>query len=118
MHAAGIVHRDIKSHNVLITENLHVKLCDFGLSRFLADLGKGSMQFAGTPNYMAPELFQKKQYNESVDIFAFGTLMWEILAGAVPFDGLDPQDIRANVESEKMLKQPAGISSKISQLIQ
>ena len=47
------------------------------------------MQFAGTPNYMAPELFQKKNYNESVDVFAFGALMWAILSAQVPFDGLD-----------------------------
>lgn len=79
MHSAGIVHRDIKSHNVLIDENLNVKICDFGLAKFKADIGKGSMQFAGTPNYMAPELFQKKQYDQAVDVFAFGTLMWEIL---------------------------------------
>lgn len=73
MHHLGIVHRDIKSHNVLIDNSFHVKVCDFGLAKFVvsntnitfnfihiliqADLGKGSMQFAGTPTYMAPELF-------------------------------------------------------------
>lgn len=44
MHKLGIVHRDIKSHNVLVqSENLEVKICDFGLCKFTADLGKGSM---------------------------------------------------------------------------
>jgi len=57
MHSLGIVHRDIKSHNILIDHNGDVKICDFGLARFKADIGKGSMQFAGTPNFMAPELF-------------------------------------------------------------
>lgn len=57
MHHLGIAHRDIKSHNVLIDHNFNVKICDFGLAKFTADIGKGSMQYAGTPTYMAPELF-------------------------------------------------------------
>jgi serine/threonine protein kinase len=61
------------------------------------------MQYSGTPNYMAPELFQKKSYDETVDQFAFGTLMWEILTGKVPFDGLDAQDIRQKVENDEPL---------------
>lgn len=98
MHALGIVHRDIKSHNILIDHNLEVKVCDFGLARFKADIGKGSMQYAGTPVYMAPELFQKRQYDEKVDVFAFGALLWELSMRQVPYDGLEAADIRAKVE--------------------
>lgn len=93
MHHLGIVHRDIKSHNILIDSTFNVKVCDFGLSKFNADIGKGNMQYAGTPTYMAPELFQKRSYDQSVDVFAFGSLLWEILCRRVPYDGLDPQDI-------------------------
>ena len=63
------------------------------------------MQFAGTPVYMAPELFQKRQYDESVDVFAFGTMLWELIWREVPNDGLDPADIRAFVEQGTQLKQ-------------
>jgi serine/threonine protein kinase len=47
------------------------------------------MQYAGTPTYMAPELFLKRHYDLSVDVFAFGSLLWEIINREVPFDGLD-----------------------------
>lgn len=132
MHELGIVHRDIKSQNILISSNNVVKVCDFGLARFKvsrnwslsnkpvflqADLGKGSMQYAGTPNYMAPELFQKRQYDEKVDIFAFGTLIWELVWREVPLDGFEPAEIRSKVESGEPLKANYGGSQEITQLI-
>ena len=57
LHSSEIVHRDLKSYNVLLDSALNVKICDFGLARFSADLNTGTMQFSGTPAYMAPELF-------------------------------------------------------------
>jgi serine/threonine protein kinase len=114
MHNIGIVHRDIKSHNVLIDEGFKVKVCDFGLAKFTvsnsliisqADLNRGSMQFAGTPTYMAPELFQKRSYDQSVDVYAFGCLLWEIINREVPFDGLDPSDIAAKVVKGEKLRE-------------
>lgn len=103
MHNLGIVHRDVKSHNVLIDEGFKVKVCDFGLAKFTADLNKGTMQYAGTPTYMAPELFMKRQYDQSVDVYAFGCLLWEIMNREVPFDGLDPSDIASKViQGEKL----------------
>lgn len=82
-----------------------------------ADLGKGSMQFAGTAVYMAPELFQKRTYDETVDVFAFGTMLWEIMTREVPFDGLDPADIRAAVEKGEQLRLPFGLDPRLGQLI-
>lgn len=83
LHAHGIVHRDIKSHNFLVGEQLHLRLCDFGLAKhqvphpiIQSELNTGSMQFSGTPIYMAPELFQKKGYDSSIDVFAVGTLLY------------------------------------------
>lgn len=113
MHALEIVHRDIKSHNVLIDQNLNVKVCDFGLARFKADLGKGSLQFAGTPTYMAPELFQKRQYDEKVDIFAFGTLLFECVVREVAYDGLEAADIGAKVVKGEQLRIPYGTDARL-----
>jgi tRNA A-37 threonylcarbamoyl transferase component Bud32 len=96
-HGAGVVHRDLKSHNVLLDVHYHVKICDFGLARFTADLNKGTSQFSGTPSYMAPELFRKQAYSHKVDIFAFGTLLWELISREIPYEALDPVDVKDQV---------------------
>ena len=57
------------------------------------------MQFSGTPVYMSQQLFSKKPYDKSVDIFALGTLFYEIYTGQIPYNGLDPADIK-----EKLMK--------------
>jgi tRNA A-37 threonylcarbamoyl transferase component Bud32 len=102
----NIVHRDIKSHNILIKSDFSIKLCDFGLAKHVKNLNKGTNQFSGTPSYMAPELFNKKPYNEKVDIFAFGTLMWEILARKVPYEGFDALQIKTIVSEGKDMPIP------------
>lgn len=61
------------------------------------------MQFSGTPTYMAPELFEKRAYNESVDVFALGTLLYELYAGEIPYHGLEPQDIKSRVLKDSTL---------------
>ncbi len=55
------------------------------------------MQFSGTPAYMAPELFEKKSYDEKVDVFAFGTLLWELVSEDIPYEYLEPADIKKSV---------------------
>jgi MAP/microtubule affinity-regulating kinase len=52
------------------------------------------MQYSGTPTYMAQELFLKKSYDMSVDIFALGSMLYEIYSGEIPYHGIDPADIR------------------------
>lgn len=77
----------------MLDENNKVKLCDFGLARKFSELNTGTSRFSGTPNYMAPELYLKKAYDQSVDVFAFGTLLYELFAREVPYEGLEHSDI-------------------------
>mmetsp|Transcript_46407 Transcript_46407/g.110560 ORF Transcript_46407/g.110560 Transcript_46407/m.110560 type:complete len:634 (-) Transcript_46407:113-2014(-) len=118
LHARGIVHRDVKTHNVLLTPTLEVKVCDFGLARMRSELMTGTMQFAGTPNYMAPEIFKNQKYTERVDVFAYGTLMWETMAVDIPFANLDPQDIKERVLAGKMLPMPAAAPPALQEAIE
>jgi len=85
-----VVHRDLKSHNVLLDMHGDAKLCDFGLVNTREVT-------AGTPNYMAPELFLAKAFSNLVDVFAFGVLLNEMWAREVPWDGYQPHDIREKV---------------------
>jgi len=71
------------------------------------------MQYAGTPTYMAPELFNKRPYDGGVDLFAFGTLLYELVAREVPYDGLEPADIKAKVEKGEPLRTPYGVDQRL-----
>lgn len=117
LHSNGIVHRDLKSHNILLDENLNVKLCDFGLASPKTDLNSGSVKFSGTPAYMAPEIFQKKNYDEKVDVFAFGTLVWEIMTRKIPYEGLEISDLKQRIFSDEKLFIPKTVPKEIADML-
>ncbi|KAF5125345.1 Serine/threonine-protein kinase nak1 [Metarhizium brunneum] len=92
VHGQGIIHRDIKCANVLITEVGDVQLCDFGVAGVIETKFDKRSTFIGTPHWMAPELFdQSTSYGTEVDIWAFGSLVYEIASGLPPnvTDGID-----------------------------
>ena len=87
LHSKKIVHRDLKLENIMINENLNVKIIDFGFSLFTLKNRKLSLH-CGTPSYMAPELVAKEDYlGQPVDIWALGILLFKMLTGAYPFTG-------------------------------
>jgi serine/threonine protein kinase len=85
-----IIHRDLKSHNILRSFSGVYKICDFGQVKVKSTA-------AGTPIYMAPELFLNSSYNKSVDAYSFGMLVWEIFNQEIPFYMLEVADIRQRV---------------------
>lgn len=85
VHKQGIIHRDIKCANVLVTEPGGVQLCDFGVAGIIETKFDKRSTFIGTPHWMAPELFDPSaSYGTEVDIWAFGSMVFEIASGLPP----------------------------------
>jgi serine/threonine-protein kinase len=90
-HRQGVIHRDLRPANVLVTENDMLKVADFGTSRFLEIAAHGTTVI-GSPPYMAPEQFQGKAVFAS-DIYSLGVTMYQMLTGVLPYDTPAPADL-------------------------
>uniref|UniRef100_UPI00358F959C mitogen-activated protein kinase kinase kinase 13-like isoform X1 n=1 Tax=Myxine glutinosa TaxID=7769 RepID=UPI00358F959C len=101
LHLHKIIHRDLKSPNVLVTEQDMVKISDFGTSKELNDKST-KMSFAGTVAWMAPEVIRNEPVSEKVDIWSFGVVLWELLTGEVPYKDVDSSAIIWGVGSNSL----------------
>merc|ERR1719163_2024510 len=85
-----VVHRDLKSLNVVLDLNLNVKICDFGLTESMERTHITKRNNGGSPRYMAPELFDcKSKITEKVDVWAMGCIFIEIFGGPLPYEGIN-----------------------------
>jgi len=92
-HKNGIIHRDIKPGNIMITDNGDVKVMDFGIARALADTGAtmtSTWNIIGTAQYLSPEQATGTQADARSDLYSVGCLLYELLAGRPPFTGDTP----------------------------
>ncbi|KAI0061640.1 hypothetical protein BV25DRAFT_1900312 [Artomyces pyxidatus] len=92
-HANGIIYRDLKLDNILLTLDGHVKVADYGLCKEEMWYGQTTSTFCGTPEFMAPEILLEQRYGRAVDWWAFGVLTYEMLLGQSPFRGDDEDEI-------------------------
>jgi serine/threonine-protein kinase len=95
-HDAGFVHRDIKPENVLITNDGHIKVTDFGLARVISDTPVSDSTGAvllGTMAYLSPEQVQQLTVDQRSDVYSCGILLYEMVTGVVPFTGASPLDV-------------------------
>lgn len=94
LHNSKLLHRDLKSSNLLLDKDYNCKVGDFGLTRF--SKGTAAMQMTGqcgTFQYMAVEVLANKPYSEKADVFSFGVLLWEIVARKLPYFGMQPMQV-------------------------
>ncbi|CAK7352978.1 unnamed protein product [Dovyalis caffra] len=113
-----IVHRDLKSPNLLVDKNWNVKVCDFGLSRIKHHTFLSSKSTAGTPEWMAPEVLRNEPANEKCDIYSFGVILWELATCQIPWKGLNPMQVVGAVGFQnRRLEIPGDIDPAIAQII-
>jgi eukaryotic-like serine/threonine-protein kinase len=113
-HRHGVLHRDLRPSNVLVTDNGMVKVADFGTSRFLEIAAHGTTVI-GSPPYMAPEQFEGKAVFAS-DIYSLGVTMYEMLTGDLPYATPSPADLDRLMSGE-LLSPPRLKNPKIPKAI-
>ncbi|XP_062216745.1 serine/threonine-protein kinase EDR1-like [Phragmites australis] len=113
-----IVHRDLKSPNLLVDNNWNVKVCDFGLSRLKHSTFLSSKSTAGTPEWMAPEVLRNEQSNEKCDVYSFGVILWELATLRMPWGGMNPMQVVGAVGfQDRRLDIPKEVDPLVARII-
>ncbi|XP_068602286.1 mitogen-activated protein kinase kinase kinase 20 isoform X1 [Brachionichthys hirsutus] len=111
-----VIHRDLKSRNVVLTAENVLKICDFGASKFLTHTTH--MSLVGTFPWMAPEVIQSLPVSETCDTFSYGVVLWEMLTREVPFKGLEGLQVAwLVVEKNERLTIPSGCPASFAGLL-
>ncbi|XP_020811835.1 protein kinase DC1-like [Drosophila serrata] len=115
MHACKLLYRDLKPENIMLDKNGYIKVTDFG---FAKKVETRTMTLCGTPEYLPPEIIQSKPYGSSVDWWAFGVLVYELVAGNTPFSPFN-RDVMIMYSKicEAAYKIPTTFSSQLRHLI-
>ena len=92
-HAQGIIHRDLKPDNIIINPDNRLMLVDFGIAKIRDELQTSTGEIIGTPAYMSPEQFRGEAIDPLTDIWALGMIVYEMMEGKTPYDGMSPPEI-------------------------
>ena len=119
LHIQGVVYRDFKPENILIDSAGYIRLTDFGLSKVgMNEVGR-TKTFCGTLEYMAPEMIRNSDYDQSVDWFSFGLVLFEMIRGRPPFKFRKDQTVveKMNIILKEEPQIPENCSPEASDLL-
>eukprot|EP00794_Sanderia_malayensis_P018348 gene18348-20191_t len=115
-HKRHVVHRDLKTENLLLDEGLNIKIADFGFGNYYEE-NQHLKSWCGSPPYAAPEIFEGKEYfGPEVDIWSLGVVLYVLVCAALPFDGTTFPEVRDHVLSGRF-RVPYFMSSELEDLI-
>ncbi|CAF0750262.1 unnamed protein product [Didymodactylos carnosus] len=126
LHEHGVIYRDLKLDNVLLDAEGHIKLTDYGMCKQDLLNGEKTSTFCGTPNYIAPEMLKNLDYDFSVDWWALGVLMFEMMAGRSPFEmvgsaespDLNTEDRLFQVILQQPIRIPRSLTVRAKQVLE
>ncbi|AMD21242.1 HEL038Cp [Eremothecium sinecaudum] len=116
-HDNGIIYRDLKLENILLTLEGHIKIADYGLCKDNMWDGHRTATFCGTPEFMAPEILKEEAYTKAVDWWAFGVLLYQMLLCQSPFSGDDEDEVFNAILTDEPLY-PIDMAGDIVQIFQ
>jgi serine/threonine protein kinase len=102
LHQKGIAHRDMKLENVLVDDRGYLKIIDYGLAKMLRD-DQEATSFCGTPEYLAPEMVAQVGHDKTVDWWALGVLIYEMLIGVTPFFNRNKNMLLTKIKNSKVV---------------
>ena len=117
LHHKKILHRDIKTKNIFIKNNLTVKIGDFGIAKILSSTSSYAHTFIGTPYYISPELCKDQPYNDKSDVWALGCVLYELCTLNHPFEGGTQVEIYEKIITQKFKSINPEYSSDLKKMI-
>ncbi|XP_064638365.1 probable serine/threonine-protein kinase nek3 [Lineus longissimus] len=117
IHGRNILHRDLKTQNIFLTNTGTIKIGDFGIAKILQDTSDHARTAIGTPYYLSPEICQRKPYNHKSDIWASGCVLYELTCLVHPFDGMNFSDLVLKIMQGQYKSVPSHYSALVEDLI-